>query len=112
MNPFTNFYVDPITKHYADFNGEASREAFWMFTLINFLIGIAVSVVATLLHVRPLAGLYSLAVLLPHLAIGARRLHDGGYSALWLLLWLVPIIGWLALIILYCLPSKTPPYGG
>ncbi|MGJ7452414.1 DUF805 domain-containing protein [Aquipuribacter sp. MA13-13] len=47
----------------------------------------------------PVAGLATLALLLPHLAVGARRLHDTGRSAWWLLLWLVPVGGAVILLV-------------
>jgi len=48
---------------------------------------------------QSLSSLFSLAVLLPSLAVGSRRLHDTDRSAWFLLLWLVPVIGWIILIV-------------
>ena len=50
--------------------------------------------------------IYTLALLLPGLGIAARRLRDGGFTPWLLLLGLIPVIGWIALIILYIMPSK------
>lgn len=105
-----NLYLDPITKHYFDFEGVAGRRAFWMFVLFNFLISVALGLVLALVHLRPLAGLYSLAVLLPSLGLAVRRMHDIGKSGWWLLAAVVPVIGWIYVIYLYCQPSSTP-YG-
>ena len=102
-----NQYLDPITKHYFDFQGVAGRRAFWMFVLFNFLISLVLSVVLTIVHLSALANIYSLAVLLPSLGLAARRLHDVGKSAWWLLIGLVPVLGWIYLIYLYCQPSST-----
>jgi uncharacterized membrane protein YhaH (DUF805 family) len=55
-----------------------------------------------------LSGLFSLAVLLPSLAVGARRLHDVDKSAWFLLLWLIPLIGWIVLIVLATQEGKEP----
>jgi uncharacterized membrane protein YhaH (DUF805 family) len=46
-----------------------------------------------------LSGLYSLAVLIPSIAVAFRRLHDTGRSAWWLLIALIPIIGWIVIIV-------------
>ena len=55
-----------------------------------------------------LSGLFSLAVLLSSLAVGARRLHDTDRSGWFLLLWLVPIIGWIVLIVWAVQEAKEP----
>ncbi len=47
----------------------------------------------------PLSSVFSLATLLPGLAVGARRLHDIDKSAWWLLLCFVPVIGWILLLV-------------
>ena len=54
-----------------------------------------------------LLGLFSLAVLVPSLAVQARRLHDGGFSALFLLLYLVPYVGSLVVLVFMFLPTKV-----
>jgi len=86
---------------YADFEGHASRPEFWWFTLFVLLVNAALSVIAP-----TLAALFGVAVLLPHLAAGARRLHDIGRSGWWQLLWLVPIGGVIALAIMWALPRR------
>jgi uncharacterized membrane protein YhaH (DUF805 family) len=105
-----NLYLDPITKQYFDFQGVTGRNAFWMFVLFNFIVSVVLSVVLSVVHLQGLAGLYSLAVLLPSLGIGVRRMHDIGKSGWWLLVGLIPILGWIYLIYLYCQPSSAP-YG-
>jgi len=54
-----------------------------------------------------LGAIYGLAVLLPYLGVGARRLHDTGRSGWWLLLLLIPFIGWVVLLIFYVLESQA-----
>ena len=93
--------VKTCLSKYTDFNGRAGRPEFWWF----FLFQVGVYLVASLIH-----GLvYWLAVaalLLPGLAVGARRLHDIGKSAWWLLLAVVPIIG-LVLLYFAAQPSQA-----
>lgn len=55
----------------------------------------------------PLAALFGLAVLLPSIAVGVRRLHDVGRSGWWLLIWLVPVVGWLVLLFWFVQPSQA-----
>lgn len=79
---------------YADFNGRAQRPEFWWYVLFIFLGGLA-----TRIFGESAAALFSVATLLPSLAVGARRLHDTGRSGWWLLLWIVPLVGWIIMII-------------
>ena len=105
-----NWYLEVLRK-YAVFSGRARRKEYWMFVLFNLIILIAIGLVETLLAIRPeqgtgiLSTIYGLAVLIPSLAVGARRLHDTGRTAWWLLLLLIPVIGHIILIFLFVLDS-------
>lgn len=101
-----NYYLDPITKYYVDFDGKATRKEFWMFVLINFLVSIIVWVIWWIIHLWFLGAIYSLWVFLPSLAITVRRLHDIGKSWWWILISLIPFIWAIWLFILLVLPSK------
>lgn len=85
---------------YADFNGRASRPEYWWFVLFTILVGAALSVVS-----QGLSVIFNLGTLLPSLAAGARRLHETGRSGWWQLLWLVPLLGWIVLIIFLAQPA-------
>lgn len=108
---FKTYFLDVITKHYVDFEGCATRKQFWLFVLFNFIFSFvlnalgsmdnAVGSLFTVLYV-----LYGLALLLPGLGLAARRLHDIGRSAWWLLIALVPFVGGIVLFVFYLLPSK------
>lgn len=94
-----NYYVD-VLKRYVDFDGRARRKEFWMFILINAGINIVLSIITLII---PFLGfisyLYSLAVLLPTLSVGARRLHDIGKSGWFQLLMIVPLANiWLIVL--------------
>ena len=69
-----------VTKKYWCFEGRAGREEFWYFFLANLAIGIVLGIIGGLIKFPHLNSLYSLAVLLPNLGVGARRLHDIGKS--------------------------------
>ena len=58
---------------------------------------------------RPAAIAFNLAVLLPNLSVGARRLHDTDRSGWWLLLGLIPIVGTIVLIIWFCQRGDDHP---
>lgn len=101
-----NYYTDPITKKYADFIGRATRKEFWMFTLLNLVASILISIVTNVLDLKIINSFYSLAVLIPSIAIGIRRLHDTNHSGWWLLLAFVPIIGWIVLLYFYIIDTQ------
>ena len=88
---------------YATFSGRASRPEFWWFFLFQILVSIAASMLGDVV-----AGLVSLAVLLPALAVGARRLHDIGKSGWWQLIMLT-VIGLLLLIYWWVQPASGDP---
>jgi uncharacterized membrane protein YhaH (DUF805 family) len=89
---------------YATFPGRAARSEFWYWQLFLTVAGVAVAIVDAVLglHSKPLGLIFYLVTLAPTLAVGARRLHDTGRSAWWLLLWLVPLIGWIVLLVWAC----------
>lgn len=101
------YYVSVLRDHYADFAGRARRREFWMFMLINFVISFVLGLVLGLAHLGPLSNLYLLAVLVPSLALGARRLHDTGRSGWWQLLSFIPVIG-LIILIIWCATDSQP----
>jgi uncharacterized membrane protein YhaH (DUF805 family) len=81
---------------YTDFNGRAARPEFWWFVLFTFLATLVLGMVS---HI--VSGLFSLAVIVPSLAVGARRLHDTNRSGWWQLVYLIPLIG-LIVMIVFC----------
>ncbi|MFI9387017.1 DUF805 domain-containing protein [Kutzneria sp. NPDC052558] len=89
-------------RHYAVFHGRARRAEFWMFMLVHVVISTAL---AALVKTSLPYTIYSLAVALPMLALAARRLHDTGRSAWWLLIGVLPVIGQIVLIVLFATRS-------
>jgi len=100
MNPF-QYYVDAF-QNYANFRGRADRSTFWYYHLINFIIVFVLG----FLSAGSLSMIYGLIVIIPGLSLGARRLHDIGKSGWWQLLYLIPIIGFLILVIFFILSSQ------
>src|SRR5262245_23325324 len=101
-----NWYVDVLKLKYAEFNGRAHRQEFWMFFLVNFIILVVLNVIDRILGQYGFLGaIYSLAVLVPGLAVGARRLHDTDRSGWWLLIYLT-CIGAIILIVWWAQDSQ------
>ena len=115
-------------KRYLQVSGRSRRMEFWMFILLRVGVGFvatlldhflgygrAASVITpTSLSVQsfssgPIATLASLFFLIPSFTVAVRRLHDTDRSGWWLLLILVPLLGWIALIVFYCLDGTAGP---
>ncbi len=85
--------------NYVNFNGRATKEEYWWAFLFNFLVSMLTSWI-------PYVGqIISLALLLPGISVGVRRLHDTGKSWTYLLMGLIPFAGFIILIIQYCKDS-------
>ncbi len=84
-----------LTK-YIDFSGRASRSEFWWFFLFCVVANVLTGWIQ---YVGPLV---SLALLLPSIAVGVRRLHDTDRAGWWYLLVFVPLIGFIVLIVFWC----------
>lgn len=79
-----------------DFEGRASKSEFWYFWLFTFVVSMISS------------GIGALVLLLPMIAVGVRRLHDTGKSGLFWLFNLIPIAGFIILVVLWC--GDSEPY--
>lgn len=104
-------------KQYADFSGRARRQEFWMYMLFYSIFGIILYGVAVIGMAMQSEGiillgmgiyiLYTLALLVPTLAITVRRLHDTGRSGFWYFIGFVPLVGGIILLVFCCLDSEN-----
>lgn len=98
-----------VLKNYAGFSGRARRKEYWMFVLFNVIISMVIGFVSGFLagatgvsSIAYLSTLYGLAVLVPSIAVGIRRLHDIGKAGVWYLIAFVPIVGGILLLVWFC----------
>lgn len=98
-----------VIKNYTGFTGRAHRQEYWMFILVNAIVCIVLNIIQMIigLELPYLTMLYSLALLLPNIAVCMRRLHDIDRTGWWLLMMLLPIIGWIVLLVFYCQPGTA-----
>jgi len=94
-------YYELAFNNYANFKGKANRPEYWYFVLANTVIGMFLSILCPALSM-----IYSLVLFIPGLSIAFRRLHDIGKSGWWLLINLIPIIGWVWFIVLLATKTK------
>jgi uncharacterized membrane protein YhaH (DUF805 family) len=119
MENIKRYFIDTLKNKYADFNGKATRSEYWYYVLFYILFSIALAFVDTLV-LNPMLGMttqeasqggmlqmiFSLGLLIPSIAIAVRRFHDISMSGWWILIGLIPILGFLALIYFFVQKSK------
>lgn len=111
-----NWYLEVIKNNYANFSGRARRKEYWMFTLVNTIIitvlyAIFISSVdmytgevSSLGSIAGIIiGIYSLAIIVPSLAVTIRRFHDQDKSGWMFLLAFIPAVGGLIVFVFMCL---------
>jgi uncharacterized membrane protein YhaH (DUF805 family) len=109
-----NWYLE-VLKKYAVFSGRARRREYWMFTLVNFVITILLMIIDGALGLGdrggmgPLRAVYTLAVLIPGIAVSVRRLHDVGRSGWWLFIALIPCVGGIILLVFMVQDGQPEP---
>jgi uncharacterized membrane protein YhaH (DUF805 family) len=88
--------------HYVKFDGRASRPAYWWWFLFGILVWAGAWIIDAALGTQGvLGGLAGLALLLPGLSVSIRRLHDTDHTGWWVLIGLIPIIGFIVLLVFY-----------
>lgn len=92
-------------KYGFTFTGRSTRQDYWMAVLFNFLASFVVGFVAGMLQFPSLGLIYSIAILVPSLAMSIRRMHDINKSGWVILLSLIPLVGGIIVLVFHCLPS-------
>ena len=123
-----------VLRQYVDFQGRARRREFWMFVLVTAIVAVVLGIVDVLLgtdaaigvrdgarigifnglFVFPsstglISGIYVLATFLPSLAVLVRRLHDRDHTGWWVLVLLVPVIGFIVMLFFTISESRPEP---
>ncbi len=86
-----NYYLN-VLKNYATFEGRARRSEYWYFVLFSTLVSIVLTLLELAIGVTFIGLVYSLAVMIPSIAVGVRRMHDVGKSGWYLLIPIYNII--------------------
>mgnify|MGYP001163676951 FL=1 len=92
-------------ENYVNFRSRASRSEYWywsLFAILGELIATVIDATVLRSEIGIINPIFGLVILTPGVAVGVRRLHDIGKSGWWWLLWLLPIFGWIVLIVWAC----------
>lgn len=113
---FSQAVSSVLLNKYATFSGRARRSEYWwwyLFVTIVFVVAGALDQAIGLTYSDLtlgggwLATIAGLVFLIPNLAVGVRRLHDTGRTGWWLLIGLVPVIGFVVLLYFFILDSEN-----
>lgn len=97
-------------KKYAVFSGRAPRAEFWYFALFTIVISVILNAASFALNMGAiLSSVFSLVIFLPSLSVAVRRLHDLDRSGWWYWILLVPVIGFILLIVWFCRKGEPAP---
>ena len=88
-----NWYLQALKK-YAVFSGRAQRKEYWMFVLFNMIIAFLLGFIGGALGTVLLGNIYSLAIIIPSIAVGVRRMHDTDQSGWWIIVPFVNLYFW------------------
>jgi len=101
--------IGACLSKYATFSGRARRSEYWFFVLFQVLANIVANIVDHAIDANLLSILVDLVLILPSLAVAVRRLHDIDKSGWWLLVGLIPLVGWVFIIIWACTKGTLGP---
>ena len=103
------FFVNGIKNDYSNFEGKAKRKEFWLFPAFFAVTTLALSFITGFLAgltsasvIRYLYLVFVFLVIVPQISIAVRRLHDAGKSGKLLFVGLIPIVGWILVIVWLC----------
>ena len=96
--------------NYVNFSDRASRSEYWYFLLFyNIGVFAGVAIDTWIIGLPIIAWTFILATILPLLSVSVRRLHDLDRSGWWVLLDLVPLVGWIILLVWFCTKGTDGP---
>lgn len=103
--------VKTCLSKYATFQGRASRSEYWYFTLFTFLLSLIAGIIDEAIGSQfgVMSAILTIAIMVPGIAVAARRLHDTDRSGWWQLLFIVPVLGIILLIVWFCTKGTPGP---
>jgi uncharacterized membrane protein YhaH (DUF805 family) len=96
-------------SNYVNFSGRAIRSEYWYWILFIIIADIVAGIIDYAIGIQVVTSLFGLATLLPNLAVAIRRLHDLDRTGWWIFIGLIPLVGWIILLIWYCTKGTDGP---
>ena len=103
MEEAVDYYKEVIFDKYADFTGRARRSEFWYFYLVHMMVIIGMALIGPRVNFGfyiALLVIYTMATIIPTIAVLVRRLHDTDKSGWWYFISFIPFVGSIILIVL------------
>jgi uncharacterized membrane protein YhaH (DUF805 family) len=91
---------------YVNFSDRACRSEYWYWTLFTIIVGVVAAIIDSMLNTQVVNPLFQLATVIPSLAVAVRRLHDIDHSGWWILIGLIPFIGFIIFVV-WCATKGT-----
>ncbi|MFG6082188.1 DUF805 domain-containing protein [Paracoccus litorisediminis] len=96
--------VGNVFANYATASGRASRSEYWWFTLFNIVVSVILGFIQGAQGAEfGISTIWVLVALLPGICVTIRRLHDLDRSGWWILVLLIPVVGYILLIVWFCM---------
>lgn len=107
MEKFINAFKQMFIR-WKDFDGKSTLVEFWYAVIIHVVVSAVFQLLAAIApFFNYIYGIYGLVILVPTIALGVRRLHDVGEKGTYMLWFLLPIVGWVFVILKWVKPSKV-----
>jgi uncharacterized membrane protein YhaH (DUF805 family) len=99
-----------VTERYAKFDGRAGRAEYWWYALANIIVAIILIALANVSNIFfVLYFVWAVALIVPSIAVGIRRLHDTNKTGWLMLLPLIPLVGWIILLVFMIIEGDKGP---
>ena len=89
-------------RNYATFSGRSTRRDYWMAVLMNIIVAFVIGCISAIVKMPILSSIYSLAVCIPGISIMVRRFHDVNKSGWFWFISLIPLVGWIIVLVTLC----------
>ncbi len=104
-------FKEVFTKEFLlTYEGRINRQRYWAYVLVAIGVAFVAGMIGGVLGTKIIGNLVSLAMLYPGICVSIKRWHDRDKSGWWVLINLIPVIGWIwSFIEVGCLKGTDGP---